>query len=134
MGNLPLGIDSQAVLIQLGADYINGELNNLQAQYSTENIPAPDRLAYGIAAEWNGTWYSVYPGTNLTLGLFVQRDFQGNSHFWGNFAEDRTTGTVSLTANIGNAWEASMGVNLINQNNPHFSTQDTANLSIIYKF
>ncbi len=133
-GALPLGIDSQSALVQLGADYIDGDLDNLMAQYSVENPGPPDDLAYGVAAEWNGTWNAVYPGTNLTLGLFLQRDLNGNSHFWGNFVEDRTLGTVSLTANTGNAWETRLGYNWVKQDNPHYDTQDSVNLSVNYKF
>lgn len=134
-GALPLGIDSQQVLVQFGADYIDGDLENLQAHNSVhDEVVAPDDLALGIAAEWSGTWYAVYPGTNLTLGLFLQRDFYGNSHFWGNFAEDRTLGTVSLTANIGNSLETSLGYNWIEHDNSNYETQDNVNLSINYKF
>ncbi|MFL1453160.1 DUF1302 domain-containing protein [Marinobacter sp. GN3S48] len=134
-GALPLGIDAQQLLVQLGADYIDGDLDNLQAHNSVHGeVVAPDDLAYGVAAEWSGTWYAVYPGTNLTLGLFLQRDLHGNSHFWGNFAEDRTLGTVSLTANVGNSLETTLGYNWLNQDNSNYETQDNVNLSVNYKF
>lgn len=131
----PLGIDSQQVLVQFGADYIEGDLENLRAQnYVTEELVSPDDLALGVAAEWSGTWYAVYPGTDLTLGLFLQHDLHGNSHFWGNFAEDRTQGSVSLAANIGNAWQAKLGVNWIDQSNSNYETLDNASFSVNYKF
>lgn len=134
-GALPLGIDSHQMLIQLGADYIDGDLENLQAHnFIHDEIVSPDDLALGIAGEWSGTWFSVYPGTNLTLGLFLQRDLHGNSHFWGNFAEDRTLGTVSLTADIGNSWETKLGYNWIKQDNSNYETLDNVNLSVNYKF
>jgi hypothetical protein len=134
-GALPLGIDSQTAMVQFGVDYISGDLTNLQAHNSVHDaVVAPDRTSYGLAGEWNGTWTGVYPGTDLTLGLFLQKDLHGNSHFWGNFAEDRLLGTVSLTANVGNAWEARLGYNWIKQNNSNYETQDSVNLSVNYKF
>lgn len=134
-GRAPLGIDTQTILVQLGADYIDGNLSNLQAHNSiTDEVVAPDHLAYGVAGEWNGTWQAVYPGTDLTLGLFMQKDIEGNSHFWGNFAENRLQGTLSLTANIGNAWETKAGYTWIDQSNSNYETQDVFNLSVNYKF
>ncbi|GGO85301.1 hypothetical protein GCM10011348_33500 [Marinobacterium nitratireducens] len=134
-GALPLGIDAQLLTVQFGADYIDGDLDNLQAHNSIHSEAlSPDRLSYGVAAQWNGTWQAIYPGTDLTLGLFLQKDLQGNSHFWGNFAEDRLLGTLSLTANIGNAWEARAGYTWVNQDNSNYESQDVVNLSVNYKF
>lgn len=134
-GPLAFGIDSQAVLVQFGADYIDGDLSNLAAQSSiTKESLNPDDLAYGVAAEWTGTWQAVRQGTDLSLGVFLQQDLHGNSHFWGNFAEDRTLGAVTLTANVGTDWEASAGYSFTIQDNSHYETQDVFNLSVNYKF
>ncbi|MCO4757128.1 MAG: DUF1302 family protein [Oceanospirillaceae bacterium] len=135
-GALPLGIDSQVILVQFGADYIDGDLSNLAAQNSItkEAGLTPDDLAYGVAAEWTGTWQAVRPGTDLALDVFIQYDIDGNSHFWGNFAEERLLGTVTLTANIGNEWEARAGYTWVDQDNSHYETQDVINLSVNYKF
>ncbi|WP_161599937.1 DUF1302 family protein [Pseudomonas sp. MPC6] len=134
-GALPLGIDSQVVLAQFGADYIAGDLSDLQANANiTKETLTPDSLAYGAAVEWIGTWQGAYPGTDISLGLFLQKDIKGNSHFWGNFAEDRLLGSLSLTANIGNEWEASAVYSWINMDNSHYDTQDVYNLSVNYKF
>ncbi|WP_372836547.1 DUF1302 family protein, partial [Pontibacterium sp.] len=135
-GALPLGIDSQVILVQFGADYIDGDLSNLAAQNSITKEAGliPDDLAYGVAAEWTGTWQAVRPGTDLALDVFIQYDIDGNSHFWGNFAEERLLGTVTLTANIGNEWEASAGYTWVDQDNSHYETQDVINLSVNYKF
>jgi hypothetical protein len=134
-GALPLGIDSQVLLVQLGADYISGDLTNLSANSSiTKEVLTPDDLAYGIALEWTGTWQGIRPGTDLALVIFLQKDIKGNSHFWGNFAEDRLLGGITLTANIGNDWEASAGYSWVDQDNSHFETQDVFNLSVNYKF
>ncbi len=134
-GALPLGIDSQVLLVQLGADYIDGDLSNLAPHSSiTRGSESVDDLAYGVAAEWTGTWQGAWPGTDVSLAVFLQKDLKGNSHFWGNFAEDRLLGTVSLTANIGNEWEASAGYTWVSQDNSHFETQDVVNLSVNYKF
>ena len=135
-GALPMGIDSQVALVQLGVDYIDGDLSNLAAHGSITKEPGltPDDLAYGVALNWTGTWQAIRPGTDLSLDLFVQYDIEGNSHFWGNFAEDRLLGAVTLTANIGNEWEASAGYSWVDQDNSHFETQDVVNLSVNYKF
>ncbi|MEH6577659.1 MAG: DUF1302 family protein [Amphritea sp.] len=134
-GALPLGIDSQVALVQFGADYIDGDLSNLQANSSiTKEVLTPDDLAYGVAVEWIGTWQAIRPGVDLSLDLFLQHDIEGNSHFWGNFAEDRWLGAATLTANIGNEWEASAGYSWIDQDNSHYETQDVYNLSVNYKF
>ncbi|MEH6577655.1 MAG: DUF1302 family protein [Amphritea sp.] len=135
-GALPLGIDSQLALVQFGADYIDGNLSNLAANASITKEPGltPDDLAYGVAVEWIGTWQALRPGVDLSLDIFLQYDIDGNSHFWGNFAEDRWLGSTTLIANIGNEWEASAGYSWIDQDNSHFETQDVYNLSVNYKF
>ena len=135
-GALPMGIDSQVALVQLGVDYIDGDLSNLAAHSSITKEPGltPDDLAYGVALNWTGTWQAIRPGTDLSLDVFVQYDIEGNSHFWGNFAEDRLLGAVTLTANIGNDWEASAGYSWVDQDNSHYETQDVVNLSVNYKF
>ncbi|WP_432474668.1 DUF1302 domain-containing protein [Amphritea sp. HPY] len=134
-GPLALGIDSQVALVQFGADYIDGDLSNLQANSSiTKELLTPDDLAYGVAAEWTGTWQAVRPGVDLSLAVFLQYDIDGNSHFWGNFAEDRLLGSTTLTAAIGNEWEASAGYSWVSQDNSHYDTQDVFNMSVNYKF
>lgn len=134
-GPLGLGIDSQIALVQFGVDYIDGDLSNLAANGSiTKEALSPDDLAYGVAAEWTGTWQAVRPGVDLSLAVFLQYDINGNSHFWGNFAEDRLLGSTTLTAAIGNEWEASAGYSWVSQDNSHYDTQDVFNMSVNYKF
>jgi len=134
-GPLALGIDSQVALVQFGADYIDGDLSKLAANSSiTKEVLNPDDLAYGVAAEWTGTWQAVRPGVDLSLAVFLQYDIDGNSHFWGNFAEDRLLGSTTLTAAIGNEWEASAGYSWVSQDNSHYDTQDVFNMSVNYKF
>lgn len=135
-GAAPMGIDAQVALVQFGADYIDGDLSNLAAHSAITKEPGltPDDLAYGVAAEWTGTWQAVRPGVDLSLGLFLQYDIEGNSHFWGNFAEDRILGAATLTANVGNEWEASAGYSWTDMKNSHYDTQDVFNLSVNYKF
>lgn len=131
----PFGIDSQVYLLQLGVDYIDGNTDNLPANSSiTRAAVNPDNLAYGVAAEWIGTWQGAYPGVDVSLDLYLQKDIEGNSHFWGNFAEDRLLGSLSLSALIGNNWEASAGYSWSVQDNSIYETQDTFDLSVNYKF
>jgi len=130
-----LGLDSQLVLLQVGADYVDGDLSNLAPNSSiTKGNESVDDLAYGVAFEWTGTWTGVYPGTDLSLDLYLQHDIEGNSHFWGNFAEDRTLGALTATAAIGTDLEASAGYSWVSQDNSHYETQDVVNLSVNYKF
>ncbi|GGO79306.1 hypothetical protein GCM10011348_13260 [Marinobacterium nitratireducens] len=130
-----LGLDSQVVLLQVGADYVGGDLSNLAPNSSiTKGSESVDDLAYGVAFEWTGTWQGVYPGTDLSLDLYLQHDIKGNSHFWGNFAEDRTLGALTATAAIGTDLEASAGYSWVSQDNSHYETQDVVNLSVNYKF
>ena len=90
-GPLVLGIDSQFVAVQLGMDYVDGDRSRLAPQGDITNDPDAmvDATAWGVAAEWDGTWQAVVPNLDITLLLFAQYDFSGNSHNWGNFAEDR---------------------------------------------
>lgn len=134
-GALPLGIDSQVLLVQLGADYVSGDLTNLMANSSiTKGAANVDDLAYGVAIEWTGTWQGIIPGSDLSLDIYLQKDLHGNSHFWGNFAEDRLLGGITLTGSIGNAWEVNVGYSWTDQKNSHYDTQDVFNLSANYKF
>ncbi|WP_432698086.1 DUF1302 domain-containing protein [Marinobacterium sp. YM272] len=129
-----LGMDSQVVLVQVGADYVSGNLTNLAAHNSITDAASVDDLAYGAAVEWTGTWQGIYPGTDLSLDIYLQHDIEGNSHFWGNFAEGRTLGAVSATAAIGTDIEASIGYSWTDQDNSQYDTQDVVNLSVNYKF
>lgn len=134
-GALPLGIDAQVVIVQFGLDYVDGDLSNLMPQnFITRGSRSVDDLSYGAIVEWAGTWQSFRPGTDLSLDIFLQKDIHGNSHFWGNFAEDRLLGAITLTAAIGNAWEASAGYSWADLHDSHYETQDVYNLSVNYKF
>lgn len=130
------GIDSQFGLVQLGVDYID-DADGLDANNALTEDPLAeaDDFAWGAAASWDGTWLSVANrNIDLTLNLFVQYDFSGNSHFWGNFAEDRVQYSVGLTSKFGNALEAN--INYAGQvfDDSAFETQDTINVSFNYKF
>jgi hypothetical protein len=130
------GIDSQFGLVQLGVDYIDDaeglDANNVLTE---DPLAEADDFAWGAAASWDGTWQAVANrNIDLTLNLFVQYDFSGNSHFWGNFAEDRVQYSVGLTSKFGNALEAN--INYAGQvfDDSAFETQDTVNVSFNYKF
>jgi hypothetical protein len=138
-----LGIDAQYALYQVGIDHISGDRSNLAIHSSitreSEGVPldssrTPDKTAYGAAVNWGGTWQGLYPGTDLTLDIYLQHDIKGNSHFWGNYAEGRTLGAVSLIANIGTALEASATYSFTDQSNSDYEDQDTIGLAINYKF
>ncbi len=133
-GPTVLGIDSQVVIFQVGADYVEGDLSNLAAHNSITDAASVDALAYGAAFEWTGTWQGIYPGTDLSLDLYLQHDINGNSHFWGNFAEGRTLGAITASAAIGTDIEASLGYSWTDQDNSQYDTQDVVNLSVNYKF
>ncbi len=151
-----VGVDSQVVLVQLGVDYVDGDTDNLAAHGSLTNPQwyhlasnetgglAPDgyrggtqevdNTAWGLAANWIGTWNQALPNTDLTLDLFLQYDFSGNSHFWGNFAEDRLLGAVGLTAAIDQNAEVGLTYSFTDQKESHLETQDLLSLSASYKF
>ena len=87
-GALPGGITSQVLLVQVGADFLSGDITDVLAHNSVNKGPAfADSVAYGVAVEWIGTWQGITPGTDLALDLFFQKDIKGNSHFFGNFEE-----------------------------------------------
>lgn len=134
-----IGVDSQVVLAQVGMDHISGDRTNLApnsaiTRDSNQATITPDAQAYGAAVEWIGTWQAVRPGTDVSLDLFVQQDFAGNSHFWGNFAEGRTLFAATVTANIGNEWEASLGYSGSIFDESDYEDQDIVGLSVNYKF
>lgn len=142
-GQTLLGIDSQVVLYQVGVDHISGDRSQLAMHNSItresegvalDTTRTPDKTAYGAAVNWAGTWQGIYPGSDLTLDVYLQHDIKGNSHFWGNYAEGRTLGSVSLIANIGNALEASATYSFTDQSNSDYEDQDTIGLAINYKF
>lgn len=137
------GIDSQYALYQLGIDHISGDRSNL-ALHSTitresvntaiKGSRTPDKMAIGAAVNWAGTWFSVRPGVNVTLDLFVQQGLKGNSHFYGNFAEKQTLFAASLIAAIGNNWEASVVYSGANQKDSDYEDLDTIGMTVNYKF
>lgn len=138
-----MGIDAQYALYQVGLDHISGDRSTLAVHSSItreskgvalDPSHTPDSTAYGAAVNWGGTWQGWYPGTDLTLDVYLQHDIKGNSHFWGNYAEGRSLGAVSLIANIGNALEASATYSFTKQKNSDYEDQDTLGLSVNYKF
>lgn len=138
-----LGLDSQTLIGQLGVDYIDGNTINVAPNYSkTRNkhdhslpyINTADNTSLGVIAEWNGEWQSVYPNVNISLSVFIQHDFHGTSHFYGNFAEGRTIGSINLKGQVGNAWEASLGYSMINHDESDYEDLDTINFDMNYKF
>ena len=144
-----LGIDSQFALYQLGLEHISGDRSKLAAQglitrqddgkwltdtASGLNEITPDKTAMGAAFAWAGTWKSVMPGTNLTLDVFLQHGLFGNSHYYGNFAEDHTFFATGLTAAIGNDWEAGISYSGMVAKNSDYEDQDTIGLAVNYKF
>lgn len=137
------GIDSQYALYQLGIDHISGDRSNLAVQGTItrtselEPLPAsiiPDKTSAGVALNWGGTWNNVVTGTNVTLDVFVQQGLFGNSHFYGNFAENQTIFATSLIANIGTDIEASLTYSGMIQKDSDYEDQDTIGLAINYKF
>ena len=90
---------------------------------------------WGVAGSWDGTWQAVANrNIDLTLNLFAQYDFSGNSHFWGNFAEDRLQYSIGLIGKFGTAWEAEINYAGQDFSDSVYETQDTINLSFNYKF
>jgi len=135
-GQFPGGIDSQFGVVQLGLDYIDDpeglDANNVLTE---DPLAEADDFAWGVAASWDGTWQAVANrNIDLVLNLFMQYDFSGNSHFWGNFAEDRVQYSVGLTGKFGTAWEAEINYAGQTFDDSVFENQDTINLSFNYKF
>ena len=137
------GIDAQYAIYQIGVDHISGDRSQLAPQNTITRddkqtalsaTVTPDKTAIGAAVNWGGTWQAIRPGTDLTLDLFVQQGLKGNSHFWGNFAENQTLYAASLIANIGNAWEASMVYSGMAQKTSDYEDGDTVSFAVNYKF
>jgi hypothetical protein len=84
------------------------------------------------------TWTEVAPTLDLTLQLFAQYDPYGNSHFWGNFMEDRLKYSATLVLDYSSAWQASLGYAGVSYFSDKYKTvfdrQDTVNFSVDYKF
>jgi hypothetical protein len=148
-GGGPLGIDTNLYMVQLGVDYIEGDLDNLLSNYAitTYEMPNPDSAAWGIAAQWDATWQNaIINNLNVTTSLFLQYDFSGNSHYWGNFVEDRLMSSFGVTGNYGSAWEANItyartdftsdevGPVLGLEYGSVYEKQDTVNFALNYKF
>lgn len=135
-GPLVAGIDSQLLLVQVGMDYIDGNLDRLAPQGDITNDPnaTVDSTAWGVAAEWDGTWQAVVPNLDVTLLLFAQYDFSGNSHNWGNFAEGRLLTSAALNFAYGSPWEFEINYSRMDFDKSNFETRDTVNLSVNYKF
>ncbi len=142
-GAAPLGVDSQVAIAQVGIDHISGDTSNLHGQssitrqkndHSAQTTKSADNTAYGVAVQWIGTWQAALPATDISLDLFLQHDIDGVSHFYGNFAEGRTLASATVTANIGNELEASMGYAMTDHEESDYEDLDTFNLSVNYKF
>jgi hypothetical protein len=142
-GGTLLGVDSQVVLAQFGIDHISGDTSTLTPNYlvtrtksdhSVATSKSADSTAYGAAIEWIGTWQAVLPATDISLDLYFQHDIDGVSHFYGNFAQGRTLVAVTVTANVGNELEASLGYAMTDHEESDYSDQDTVYLSANYKF
>jgi hypothetical protein len=135
-GPLVLGIDSQVVLAQLGMDYVDGDRSRLAPQGDITNDPdaTVDAAAWGAAFEWDGTWQAVVPNLDITLLFFIQYDFSGNSHNWGNFAEGRLLTSTGLTFAYGSPWEFNINYARMDFSKSNFETRDTVNFSVNYKF
>jgi hypothetical protein len=152
MGPGLFGTNANVFIYQLGWDHINGSTDNLAANggiqsaearpatdpFSVGLMPNPDTNAFGVAGEWDMTWTDVAPTLDLTLKLFAQYDPYGNSHFWGNFMEDRLKYSTTLVLDYSNAWQASLGYAGISYFSDKYGTafdrQDTVNFSVDYKF
>jgi hypothetical protein len=135
-GPLVLGIDSQFVAVQLGMDYVDGDRSRLAPQGDITNDPDAevDATAWGIAAEWDGTWQAVVPNLDITLLLFAQYDFSGNSHNFGNFAERRLQTLTGLNFAYGSPWEFGISYARIDFSKSNFANHDTINFTVNYKF
>ena len=140
-GGGPLGIDTNLYMLQLGWDYIDGDLDNLQANYAITDAVStkPDENAFGIAGQWDATWQNaIINNLDVTTSLFAQYDFSGNSHYWGNFMEDRLMASFGVTGRYGSAWEAgvsyAMTEYMSDDYDSNYERQDTVNLTVNYKF
>jgi len=135
-GPIFLGIDSQVALVQLGMDYVDGDLSRLAPQGDITRDPDAEvtQTAWGIAAEWDATWQAVVPSLDITLLLFGQYDFSGNSHNWGNFAEGRFLYSSGLNFAYGSPWEFDILYAGMHFDESSFRTRDTINFSVNYKF
>ena len=143
------GIDAQYAIYQLGVDHISGDRSNLAANGTITrqedgkwliDTPSglstlvPDKTAIGAALNWGGTWQGIISGTDLTLDLFVQKGLSGNSHYYGNFAENQTIFAASLIANIGTDMEASLTYAGMSQKDSDYDDQDTIGIAFNYKY
>ena len=148
------GIDSQFAFIQIGVDIMDydGPMSDLQPMLADHdaavNVSAgPDPIykvldadeqvsttAWGIAAEWDATWQSVMPAVDVTLALFAQYDFAGNSHLTGNFSEGRLLSSVGLSSVIHNDWETGISYARTDYNDSNYEVQNTVNFNVNYKF
>jgi hypothetical protein len=135
-GRGPLGIDSNVYMIQIGWDHINGDTSRLLANsyINRGELQFADKDAFGLAAEWGATWQNVLQGLDITTALFVQYDFNGNSHYTGNFAEDRLLTSFGVTFNYGTGWEANLNYARADFADSVYEKQDTVNFSVNYKF
>ncbi len=145
------GIDSQFAFIQVGVDIMDydGPMSDLQPML-VDHDAAADRgdgvyevvssdeevstTAWGVAAEWDATWQSVLPAVDVTLALFAQYDFAGNSHLTGNFSEGRLLSSVGLSSVIHNDWEAGLSYARTDYSDSNYEVQNTVNFNVNYKF
>ncbi len=134
-GGSVLGIDANVFIYQLGHEYISGDLGNLQANTVIHDVAeTADEHAFSVAGEWDATWQAVMDGVDLTSILFVQYDFSGNSHFWGNYAEGRVLSAFTLSAAIGTDLGVDLTYSRWDQTESDYEHQDTINFSVKYTF
>jgi len=143
-----LGLDAQVGLVQVGVETISGDTSQLALHnsitrgddvvgdpFASTAVISPlsaDSEAYGIAAEWVGTWNKG--STAINLNIFAQHDIAGNSHWWGNFAEGRTQYAAGVSATIANDLEVGIKYAGITFADSDYEDQDTLNLTANYKF
>ncbi|NOR49724.1 MAG: DUF1302 family protein, partial [Desulfuromonadales bacterium] len=140
-GGGPLGVDTNFYMIQLGWEHIDGNRDKLLANYNISSYTTtnPDADAFGIAGQWDATWQNaIINNLDITTSLFAQYDFSGNSHWWGNFLEDRFMGSLGVTGKYGSSWETNvtyaMTEYMSDTYDSNYERQDTVNFSVNYKF
>jgi len=134
-----LGMDAQVALVQVGVDTLSGDTSNLALNsYNTRSTGVltgtskPDNESYGAAVEWIGTWNMG--STAINLDIFVSNDFSGTGHYFGNFAEGRTSFAGTVSATIASDFEASISYAGMTFADSDYEDQDTLALSANYKF
>jgi len=136
MAGRGLGFDDHFVGVQVGLDHVEGDLSGLTPHNEiTKNATAKvARSAWGVAGSWDARWLNVLPAVDVTFSNYLQYDFSGNSHFWGNFAEDRLMGSHGFIFNIGQAWETAITYAWVSLDDSNFDCRDTVSAYVNYKF